>query len=276
MNTVQHRGLGLDTGFIVHNVPNYPLPRPAVPRARGRRAGVRDVVLGRLRRLRARVVGPPAVRAAAERRQPALPPLPARGHPLAPNGRVHAGHVRGTVPRTVRGQTRLLGAVPHALPRAAHVGALVDRPRAGARLPGRARDPLLRPPRDARLRPLPLAHRLRRQPPLRRRAARPAPRHASHIGLGARVASPRPGRRRADDRTTARRAASTRSSSRPTPTRRSRCSPTRPGRAERARRLPLHGRTRPCCTRTSRFLPRAARRPRVVELPRERRDSSRP
>ena len=24
VNTVQHRGLGLDTGFIVHNVPNYP------------------------------------------------------------------------------------------------------------------------------------------------------------------------------------------------------------------------------------------------------------
>ena len=67
-----------------------PVPRAALPRAGRGRAGVGDVVLGRLRRLRARVVGPPAVRAGAERRQPALPPLPARGHALAPDGQGHA------------------------------------------------------------------------------------------------------------------------------------------------------------------------------------------
>jgi len=48
-----------------------------------------------MRRLRARVVRPPPVRADAERRQPAVPPLPPRGDPLAPDSRVHPGHVRG-------------------------------------------------------------------------------------------------------------------------------------------------------------------------------------
>ena len=53
-----------------------------------------------------------------------------------------------------RGYSR---ALPQPLPRAADLGALVDRARADARLPGRLRDPLLRQPRHARLRPLPLA-----------------------------------------------------------------------------------------------------------------------
>src|SRR5207249_3969062 len=102
---------------------------------------------------------------AAQPRQPALPPVPARGDALAADDRVHRGHVRGTVPRTVRGQTRLFGAVPLALPRSAHLGAVVDSAGALAGFPGLVRYPLLRASRDARLRPLPLANGLGRQPP---------------------------------------------------------------------------------------------------------------
>jgi hypothetical protein len=90
--------------------------------------------------LRPGVVGSAAVRAGTEPRQPTLPPLPARGHPLAADGRVLAGRGRGAVPRTVRRQARLFRTVLLALPRPPHRGALVDRARAGARLSGRSRD----------------------------------------------------------------------------------------------------------------------------------------
>ena len=72
-NTVAHDGLALDTGFLVHNDAQLPAARAALRRARRRDAGVGDVVLGQLRELRPRVLGPQPARAAAERVEPALP-----------------------------------------------------------------------------------------------------------------------------------------------------------------------------------------------------------
>ena len=105
---------------------------------------------------------------------------------LASSGRSAAGSAlrarstgRAAVARAVPRRGRVLAAVPPALPRAADLGALVDGARARARVPGGVRDPLLRQPRHARLRPLSLAHRHRRQPALRRRDRRPARRPAA-------------------------------------------------------------------------------------------------
>ena len=85
---------------------------------------------------------------------------------------------RDAVARGVPRRARLLTALPQPLPRALDVGALVDGARPGARVSRRVRDPILRQPRDARLRPLPLAHGDRRQPQLRGRDRRPARRPA--------------------------------------------------------------------------------------------------
>ncbi len=125
-------------------------------------------------------------------------------------------------------------------------------------------------PRHARLRPLPLAHGHRRQPTLRRRdRARGSTCGCSSGAARARSAATR-----------------TASSSRPSDGETRRFDhvvvathadqalalledPTR-GRAARARRLRLHARTRRCCTPTRRSC-RAARGPRLVELPPRRR-----
>ena len=103
-------------------------------------AGVRDVVLGQLRRLRARVVRPAAVRAA--RRNAASPRFLSllwevgRWLRTARRSLDEADYEERTLD-ALRRRARLLAAVPHALPRPAHLGALVDRARARARVPGR-------------------------------------------------------------------------------------------------------------------------------------------
>ena len=124
------------------------------------------------------------------------------------------------------------------------------RARAGARVPGRVRDPLLRAPRDARASAAPLAdgrggadtyvaamlERLRGRGPSRaRRPSGPARRPTASSS------SPR----------TARPAASTRSSSRRTPTRRSRSSPTRATTSAGCSARCGTRRTTPCSTPTS-------------------------
>ena len=182
------------------------------------------------------------------------------GAGCGPRGRRRATSQQslGRLPR----RARLLAALPAALPRAADVGALVDRAGARARVPGRVRDPLLRQPRDARLRPLALAHGHRRQPPLRRRDRRAARRPRLRLG-----------RARALDAGARRTASTVRTGdgSRSASTRRRRHA-RRPGAARCSRiRPPTSGassarsrtrRTRPCSTPTRRFLPAAAPRAR--------------
>src|SRR5439155_25906691 len=149
-----------------------PAPQPPLPRARRPDTGLRDVVLGQLPRLRPRVVGSTAVRPAAQPLQPALRPPPVRGDALAADRARDGRRLRAALARPVRDAARLLGTVPLALPRPADLGAVVDGAGPHARLPRRLRDPLLRTPRDARLRPLCLANREPRQPELRAGARR--------------------------------------------------------------------------------------------------------
>src|SRR4029079_16747168 len=134
------------------------------------------------------VVGAASVRTAGERDQSTLSRAAVGNRPLAADGATRGRvAVAGGVPRP----PPLLAALPSSFPRALDVRTVVDRAGARTRVPGCLRDPLLRQPWDARLRPLPLAHRHRRQPPLCRRdrgAARPtaAPRRrrALHPTLG--------------------------------------------------------------------------------------------
>ena len=56
VRTVHHEGLALDTGFIVHNEPNYPLLTRLFRELGVRVQRRRDVVLGELRRVRPRMV----------------------------------------------------------------------------------------------------------------------------------------------------------------------------------------------------------------------------
>ena len=225
VRTIRRDGLALDTGFLVHNEPNYPLltrlfrELGVAGTARG------DVVLRQLRRVRARVVRPASVRAAPPGCRRPLPRAPARGRALAPDGAAlsRGGGLRGTDARGVRGRAALLPPLPGPLPRSAHLGALVDGTRPGARLPGRLRDPLLRPAPHARARPLPLALGRRRGGHVRRRGARSARRE----GCGWARASARSGALPTACSfapTTPRSTSSTRSSSPRTPTRRSGCS----------------------------------------------------
>ena len=167
-NTVVRDGLALDTGFLVHNAVNYPLLCRLFARARRRDAASRtcpsrSAVAG----CGLEYSGKRLVRPAPERREPALP--------LASPGRSAAGCApRGARSSGPTGRRASLGEyldrnrysqrLPPPLPRAADVRALVDGARAGARVPGRLRDPVLREPRHARLRPLPLADGHRRQP----------------------------------------------------------------------------------------------------------------
>ena len=157
-----------------HRVPRpqhaeLPAALPALRRARRADARVGDVVLGQLRGLRARVLGAAAVRAGPERGEPAVPraavgdrAVAADSGPVAGRGRLRERVARG-LPR----RSGLLAAVPLALPGSADSGAVVDRARAGARVPGGVRDPLLRESRDARVRALPLADGDRRKPRVR-------------------------------------------------------------------------------------------------------------
>ena len=159
-------GSALDTGFLVHNERNYPLLDAAV-----RASWACDAARPRCRsRSAAPAAGsstrPPAVRAAAQRGEPAVPGLLWEiGRWLRTARRsLDEAATSGARSREYldeRGYSRRFRAP---LPRAAHLGALVDRARPRARVPRRVRDPLLRQPRDARLRPLPLAHGHRREP----------------------------------------------------------------------------------------------------------------
>ena len=171
-------------------------------------------------------------------------------------------------------RSRLLAALPPPLPRAAHLGALVDRARPRARVPGRVRDPLLREPRDARLRALPLADGHAAA------AARYVDAIAERLGTACTSASAcaRCG------------ATPTGSSCAPTTTRRTastrrRRHPRRPGaraargsdarRAARARRASRTRANEAVLHTDASFLPRAPRRARLVELPARRRRPAR-
>ena len=201
--------------------------------------------------------------------EPALPALPARGQPLAANGRdarwtTADGDCRLGRTSTRRGYSR---AVPHALPRAAYLGALVDaRPSAALDFPAALRDPFFdhhgmlgfgrfrwrtvtggsRSYVRALLRaaPRPAAPRARRP-----RSSGATPTASTLRDRGRRDAPLRQGRGR-DPRRPGARAAGRRD---------------RRG-AARARRLPLHGERDRAAHR--RALPAAAPwRPRVLELP---------
>ena len=253
-NTVVHDGLALDTGFLVHNERNYPL-LSRLFRELGVATQESEMSFSvSCARLRARVLGPAAVRAAAR-----TPPARASTRSCWEIGRwLRTARRRSTRPTSERlslgeyldehGYSR---AVPLALPRAAHVGALVDGARAGARVPGGVRDPLLRQSRHARLRPLPLAHGDRRQP----RAT--STRSPTRLGAGCTLGARRPLRSAATpDGVELRTATASRAASTSVvvathadealalledPTRR---------RAARARRLRATRRTRPSCTPT--------------------------
>ena len=130
-----------------------------------------------------------------------------------------------------------------------------------ARVPRRLRDPLLRQPRHARLRALPLADRRRRQPARTSTRDRRPARPRLHVGLGVRTLAARRRRRRAAHRRRRSAPRSTRSSSPRMPTRRSRCSPTRATRSGGCSAPSATRGTRPCSTRTQRSCraPAAAR-----------------
>ena len=240
VNTVQHRGLGLDTGFIVHNAPNYPYLGRLFRELgigvqdsemsfsvacgdcglewSGRRpfAQPRNAVSPRFHRFLLEVTR--WLRTAASTLDTA------EGLSLGQYVERHG--------YSERFRSHFLDA--------ADLRALVDRARPGARLPGRVRDPVLRPPRHARLRALLLAHGDGRQPPLRRRAARAAPRDGARRARRPRAPPPRR-RRRADDRR--RRDSPLRQGRRRDPRRPGARPPRRSvaGGAKRTRRLPLHG-----------------------------------
>ena len=222
-NTVAHAGLALDTG----------LPRPQraqLPAAAAalRELGVRDAARPRCRSRSAATAAGSSTRAGGRSRSRGTPPSPRFHALLWEIGRwlrtarrsLDEATTSGTrsAPTSTSAATR---GASGALPRPADVGALVDGARPRARLPGRVRDPLLRQPRHARLRPLPLAHG-------RRAAAAPTSTRARASASAARLRSASacarsgatPDGVELRDRTTASGAASTRSSSRRTPTRR--------------------------------------------------------
>ena len=151
------------------------------------------------------------------------------------------------------------------------VGALVDRARARARLPGRPRDPLLRQPRHARLRPLPLADGRRAA------AARTSTRCASGSGRGSTSgsASARCGATRtaSSSRTDDGDAAPLRPRRRRDARRpgAARCSPTRATTSARVLGAFEYTENETVLHTDERFLPRTHGRARIVELPVERR-----
>ena len=176
-NTVVHDGLALDTGFLVHNERNYPL----LGRLFGE-LGVRDASSRRCRsrsaaRLRARVLGPAAVRAAAERGEPALPLAALGDRPLAADGRAPEP-TRRSRSREYLDEHGYSAALPPPLPRAADVGALVDGAGRALEFPAAYAIRFFDNHGMLGLRPLPLADGHGRQPPLRRRDRRAARRAA--------------------------------------------------------------------------------------------------
>ena len=194
--------------------------------------------------------------------EPALPRAPLGDRPLAAD-RAAARSTRPTTSAARSATTSTSAATRERFRRhflvPLTVGALVDRAGARARVPGGVRDPLLRQPRHARLRPLPLAHGDRRQPT--RTSARSRERLGARLrlGLGVRVGAAR--RRTAsscatdDGERAPLRRGRRRDARRPGARRCSRIRATTSGAC--SARFALHARTRPSCTPTRRFLPRA-------------------
>ena len=265
-NTVVHDGLALDTGFLVHNERNYPLL--------GRLFGELGVATHESEMSFSVSCSGCGLEYSGRRpfAQPANAARPGFLALLWEIGRwlrtARAGG-RGAVARRVPRRARLLAALPPPLPRALDLGALVDGAGPRARVPGRVRDPLLRQPRHARLRPLPLAHRHGRQPPLR---ATRSPR-VSAVGSGSGAASARYGATadgvelRVGDGRRALRPGRGRDARRPG----ARAARGRePRRAARARRLRVHEQRGDPAHRLA--LPAAEpARPRLLELPPRRR-----
>ena len=128
-----------------------PVAHAALRRARRDLPALGDVVLGELRRVRARVRGPQAVRPVAECDEHGVHVAHVGGRTLAAHGAPvdRRRSVRPLLARRLPRAPPLLARVPAALHRAAHVGAVVGGTRPHARDPGRVCDPLLRQPRDA-------------------------------------------------------------------------------------------------------------------------------
>ena len=267
VNTIVHDGVALDTGFIVSNARNYPL-LTALRRARRDVPALGDVVLGELRRVRARVRGPQAVRPVAECDEHGVPVAHLGGRTLAahcaPVDRRRS--VRPLLARRLPRAPALLARVSAALHRPAHVGAVAVGPRPHARDPGRVRDPLLRQPRDAGTSASSLENRHGWRTPMCRRSA--------DTSDSSRSTLPVRGMRRDGDgvscaRTTTSCATSIARSWRPTPTRRSACSRIRATTSAASSARSGTRRTTPYCTPTPCFLPRS--RTRLLELSRRRR-----
>ena len=185
VNTVRYGGLALDTGFIVHNEPNYPvfgrlLRELGVATRRSEMSfsvSCGDCGLewsGRRPFAQGRRLGGHT-----------LPLAPDGGRPLAANRRGGAPgrEPRGANPRGVHRRARVLATLPPSLPDAAGVRALVELAGACSRLSGRVRDPLLRATRHARPSAAPLEnHRRRRQHVRGRVAGTPARPGSSRSG----------------------------------------------------------------------------------------------
>ena len=159
---------------VVHDGPRarHRVPRPQraeLPAARAplRRARRRDAARRRCRSRSAATAAGSSTRAGGRSRSRGTPPAPrfigllweiGRWLRTARRSLDEADYERHSLGAYLD-ERRLLAAFPAPLPRAADLGALVDGARARARVSRRLRDPLLRQPRHARLRPLPLADR---------------------------------------------------------------------------------------------------------------------
>ena len=168
-NTVVRDAVPLDTGFLVHNTQNYPLLCRLFTELGVRTHDSEMSFSVSCEGCGLEYSGPPAVRAGQERREPALPCAPVGDRPVAADRGPVAGRgrLRELVARGLPRRPRLLATVPLPLPGAADGRVVVDRARAGTRVPRGVRDPLLRESRDARVRALQLADRDRRKPRVR-------------------------------------------------------------------------------------------------------------
>ena len=190
-----HDGLALDTGFLVHNERNYPLLAGS-SRELGVATHESDMSFSvSCAGCGLEYSGRRPSRSRRTRRARLLALLWEIGRWLRTAGRrssTATGEPRSRDYLDVHGYSQRFRRhflVP------LDVGAVVDGARSRARVPRRVRDPLLRQPRDARLRTLPLAHRDRREPPLRRRDRASGSAERLQLGRGVRSLAARRGRR---------------------------------------------------------------------------------